>query len=287
MLDNLYDNIGEKIQNWAKWIFIILAIGSIIIGISMMAGAPDFDTFPFIMGIITIIVGPLVSYVSSWLLYAFGQLVEDISAIRRQNSQFKSTGQCSQPMYQPSTFKIAEETTQEAEYKMPKMPESSNISSNSAQFETNTIIDSALDCEIESKNNETSVYESTSKTVLTIPKEESSLMEKLEYSLKFQSDDGMIKYLQNIQDETVQGILRHPSHSIREQIKSLLQTQKQLYLQNKWDMWNDEHCSFGQCEVCNEKQQFLVYAEFSDNGKTNRKNLCFNCFSQKEPKPID
>jgi hypothetical protein len=82
MFDNLYDNIGGKIKGWAKWIFIVEAIGAVIAGIALMVDAGDIDTLQFVMGIVTVVFGPLVAYVSSWLLYAFGQLVEDIHIIR-------------------------------------------------------------------------------------------------------------------------------------------------------------------------------------------------------------
>lgn len=47
-----------------------------------MCSAPDIDDFFFITGILTTIFGPVVAYVSSWILYAFGELVEDIHAMR-------------------------------------------------------------------------------------------------------------------------------------------------------------------------------------------------------------
>ena len=78
MFDNLYDNIGAKIKNWAKWIFIIEAISAIIGGIGLMANDAAF------IGFIVLICGPLVAWVSSWLLYAFGELVEDVHAIRNK-----------------------------------------------------------------------------------------------------------------------------------------------------------------------------------------------------------
>ena len=79
-----FDNIGGKIKNWAKWIFIVEAIGSIITGISLMASASDIDDILFMTGILTIFLGPIIAWVSSWILYAFGQLVEDIHAMRKK-----------------------------------------------------------------------------------------------------------------------------------------------------------------------------------------------------------
>ena len=78
MLDNLYSNIGTKIKNGAKLIFIAEAIAAIIGGICLMDE---------LLGIIIIFCGPLVAYVSSWLLYAFGELVEDTHAIRKKICQ--------------------------------------------------------------------------------------------------------------------------------------------------------------------------------------------------------
>ena len=80
MLDNLYENIGGKIKNWAKWIFIIEAIGAIITGLVLLFTDEDF----ILVGLLTLVCGPLVAYVGSWILYAFGELVEDVHAIRNK-----------------------------------------------------------------------------------------------------------------------------------------------------------------------------------------------------------
>lgn len=76
MLDSLYENIGGKIKSWAKWIFIVEAIGSIIAGI-VLAAEED------ILYIFIAIIGPFIAWVSSWILYAFGELVEDVGRIRK------------------------------------------------------------------------------------------------------------------------------------------------------------------------------------------------------------
>lgn len=61
------------------------------------------------------------------------------------------------------------------------------------------------------------------KTKPVAVKKEMTLAEKLAYALKFQTDDGMVRYLKDIQDETVQNILQSPQDSIRGQIESLLE----------------------------------------------------------------
>ena len=65
----MYDNIGGKIKTLAVWTFIVEAVASIITGFILMA---EEDT----LYILLCLVGPIIAWVSSWLLYAFGELVE-------------------------------------------------------------------------------------------------------------------------------------------------------------------------------------------------------------------
>ena len=81
MLDNLYSNIGSKIKNWAKWVFIVEAIASMIGAICMMASAED--SWMLVVGMIVLVVGPFIAWVSSWLLYGFGEIIVKLTAIER------------------------------------------------------------------------------------------------------------------------------------------------------------------------------------------------------------
>lgn len=81
MLDKLYTNIGKKIQTWAKWIFIVEAIGAIITGIGMLIEDEDL----ILVALLIVILGPIVAWVSSWLMYGFGKLIEDVEAIRNKD----------------------------------------------------------------------------------------------------------------------------------------------------------------------------------------------------------
>lgn len=85
MFDNLYENIGGKIKNWAKWIFIFEAIGAVIAGLVLLFTDEDLILY----GFLTAICGPIVAYVSSWILYAFGELVEDMHAMRDKEGTAK------------------------------------------------------------------------------------------------------------------------------------------------------------------------------------------------------
>ena len=68
----MYDNIGGKIKGLATWTFIVEAIGAIITGIVLIVG----DSSNTLYALPVIVLGPVVAWVSSWILYAFGELVE-------------------------------------------------------------------------------------------------------------------------------------------------------------------------------------------------------------------
>jgi len=75
----MYDNIGGKIKVLAKVTFIVEAIAAVITGIALMAS--DEDMIP--VGLLVMVVGPIVAWVSSWLLYGFGELVDKACDIER------------------------------------------------------------------------------------------------------------------------------------------------------------------------------------------------------------
>ena len=76
---SLYQNIGEKIKRWAIVIFIVEAIASVIGAIVIMVSAEDY--WILIVGLLVLFVGPLVAWVSSWLIYGFGELLDTCSIV--------------------------------------------------------------------------------------------------------------------------------------------------------------------------------------------------------------
>ena len=75
----MYDNIGEKIKNLAQ------VLGWIFLGAGMIGAIGLwFGLSSFLAGLAALAVGTL-SYVGTWVLYGFGQLVEDTAAIRRRD----------------------------------------------------------------------------------------------------------------------------------------------------------------------------------------------------------
>ena len=75
----MYDNIGGKIKGLAKASFIVAAIAEVITGIALMAADEDLILY----GLLVLVVGPIVAWVSSWLLYGFGELIDKASDIER------------------------------------------------------------------------------------------------------------------------------------------------------------------------------------------------------------
>ena len=73
----MYDNIGGKIKGLAKTSFIVATIAAVITGIALIATDEDLIGY----GLLVMVVGPIVAWFSSWLLYGFGQLVENSDII--------------------------------------------------------------------------------------------------------------------------------------------------------------------------------------------------------------
>ena len=109
----MFDNIGGKIKTLAKvgcWIGIIAFI---ITGIVLMAIDEDL----ILDGILTAVVGSLLSWVSSFVLYGFGQLVENSDTLVQQNrthhankgENFGNTSNIKQVTVSPGTVQSARE----------------------------------------------------------------------------------------------------------------------------------------------------------------------------------
>ena len=68
----MYDNIGKKIKVLAVVSCIIVAITAFIMGIVLMATSEDL----ILLGLLVMLGGPVVSWISSWILYGYGELIE-------------------------------------------------------------------------------------------------------------------------------------------------------------------------------------------------------------------
>ena len=72
-----YENIGDKIKGLAQTTFFVEAIAAVITGIALIVTDEDL----IIYGLLVMVVGPIVAWVSSWLLFGFGQLIENSDII--------------------------------------------------------------------------------------------------------------------------------------------------------------------------------------------------------------
>lgn len=84
----MFKNIGGKIKGLAKFICWVGIIVSIIIGVAMIAGAKQsngLNTYTnnsmLVGGILVIVFGILASWVGSFTLYGFGELVDNSSKL--------------------------------------------------------------------------------------------------------------------------------------------------------------------------------------------------------------
>ena len=78
-----YNNIGGKIKGLAKAAFIVEAIAAVLSGIVMFIEDDDM----FLMAVLVAVVGPIVAWVGSWLLYGFGQLIENSDTLVKNTAK--------------------------------------------------------------------------------------------------------------------------------------------------------------------------------------------------------
>ena len=94
----MFNNIGSKIKTLAQVLTWIGIIGSSISGIVLMAEDEDLIA----AGLLTIIFGCLFSWVGSFLLYGFGQLVENSDRIAANTSKNPSSYTAPATQYAPA-----------------------------------------------------------------------------------------------------------------------------------------------------------------------------------------
>ena len=87
-MEGFYGNIGGKIKGAAFLVAVLGIIGSVICGVmiwlgfgSSIGGYGNNGVTIFFTGLIWAVVGSLISYIGSWLLYAFGTMVENLQIL--------------------------------------------------------------------------------------------------------------------------------------------------------------------------------------------------------------
>jgi len=84
------ENVGEKIKTWAQVILVVGIFSSIILGIAVFSINSYWieSGTKVLFGFLIIIVGSLLSWVSSMVLYAYGELTDSIMALRQRIDEF-------------------------------------------------------------------------------------------------------------------------------------------------------------------------------------------------------
>ncbi|MBQ3529899.1 MAG: hypothetical protein IJA47_05350 [Oscillospiraceae bacterium] len=76
----MFNNIGGKIKTVAMTLCIIESVVSAIYGLVLIAT----DKRTILPGILLILIGPIIAWLGSFLLYGFGQLIENSDILVRQ-----------------------------------------------------------------------------------------------------------------------------------------------------------------------------------------------------------
>lgn len=79
----MYNNIGGKIKGLSTALAIIGIVVAVLFGLIRLFNMDDFEDF--IESIIIILIGCAASWISSWLLYGLGELIEDTHSIAVSN----------------------------------------------------------------------------------------------------------------------------------------------------------------------------------------------------------
>lgn len=72
----MFKNIGKKIKTLAKVICIVGIVASVILGISMILTSTQTG-YGIIIGIVYLLLGPLFSWIGSFALFGFGELIDN------------------------------------------------------------------------------------------------------------------------------------------------------------------------------------------------------------------
>ena len=79
----MFANFADKIKGLAEWTCWIGIISSIVGGIALIAEDSDM----FFIGLLTMVIGSIASWAGSWVLYGFGELVEDVRQIKQNTKK--------------------------------------------------------------------------------------------------------------------------------------------------------------------------------------------------------
>ena len=150
----MYDNIGSKLKILAVVIGIIQAVGSFVVGVVILVDEGG-------VGLLVILLGPLFAWITTWALYALGQIADDVRAVKIQNAtiikNYKDPQIASQEKIGEAPVRMMKETRKEveAEHQVEVRAKNSEESrTDTASFtvgENETVVCSQCNCRQPSK----------------------------------------------------------------------------------------------------------------------------------------
>ena len=90
----MYKNIGEKIKGLAIALFIVDAVLLVVAGLIVIFQGVLFELFGYVLlGFLIALAGPFIAWVSSWLRYGFGELINKTTEIAENTNKKKEEKQ--------------------------------------------------------------------------------------------------------------------------------------------------------------------------------------------------
>lgn len=103
----VYENIGGKIKTLAKAIFFVEALASIIAGIVVIVETEEA------WGLLIILGGCIIGWVSSWIVYGFGEIIDKLTEIAYNTSNGKKKNNKVKPKKEDDLFGEEEKANSE------------------------------------------------------------------------------------------------------------------------------------------------------------------------------
>lgn len=215
MLDKWFEDIGKKIKALAKWGFIVESVGILLACLIMIFDEPEFFFLLLLAP-----VGVALAYVSSWLLYGLGELIDKTVDNERNTHKIArildrmEKGEEAPKAAQTTELPPVLRTTAASVPKSQPQPAEGWTCSCGRQhpdYERGCICGKTRTPVTQPQSDP--MRAAPVAPVVSAP--EKSLKEQLAYALRYQTDEGMINYLEGLQSEELRPLLQQPRNQIR------------------------------------------------------------------------
>lgn len=199
LLDSMYSGIGAKIKRFAKVSFLVETVSAVIVGFGLLIDEEALT------GLLILLCGPVVAWVSSWLLYAFGEIAENLCSIERNTRESAAAAAVMRKESEKARIEEIEKKRRESEEYIRKNAQQRAEKQAQARAKTEAALQQKAEKQADLLREQT-------------------LADKLQYALRYETQEGMVKYLKTLDDAAVQAIVQGPVREIRSRIEQLLST---------------------------------------------------------------